>query len=60
MLSIKLEAMKKDNERLRKENDELYQSRVEAVDKLEKECELKIEAVKEREKSFYREQIESL
>jgi hypothetical protein len=42
VLSIKLEAIKKDNERLRKDNDELYRSRLEAVDKMEKECELKI------------------
>lgn len=42
MLKIKIDAIKKENDRLRKENNELYVSRENAVEDMKKEVEYKI------------------
>lgn len=60
VLNIKLVGLKKENDRLRVESNQAYQHCEKQVADMKRNFEIKMEETKEREKSFYREQIETL
>lgn len=60
ILQIKLDSFKKENERLKAETTEAYQQCEKQIADMRRHLEIKVEETREREKSYYRDQIEAL
>jgi septal ring factor EnvC (AmiA/AmiB activator) len=60
ILQIKLDSFKKENERLKVETNEAYLQCEKQIAEMRRHLEIKVEETKEREKSYYRDQIEAL
>ena len=57
VLRAQLDNMKSDNDRIQKEQDSTFTEYQQKIERMRKDCEVKIEQCKEREKGFYREEI---